>query len=133
MKNGRNICQDDNGCTYRIWAYNNDKPAGYNFYTSYPVMFRQVIYLDGKAHWYDAYGSRNLGINGDDNDDAVVVWDSNGNSGDDFKLFDDSSSRTPTSQSPTTETSANELYFEYFRSMDSYNSGREYIVTLCDY
>jgi len=74
--NGRNICEDDNGCSYRVWKYTTTRPAGTEFFTSYPVMFRQRE-VAGLHFWYDAYvNGGQQGTNGDTSTDTRFVnWD----------------------------------------------------------
>jgi hypothetical protein len=71
-KNGRNICNDIAGCTIRIWYVPLlGNMAGANFYTSYPVAFRQA----DDDSWLFAY-KNNRGINGDSKAVAVTSgWD----------------------------------------------------------
>ncbi len=64
--NGRNICTDDNGCTYRIWQTSPTYPQGFNFYGTSPIMFRQVASGKiGAGKWIDALDNQK-GTNGDD-------------------------------------------------------------------
>ena len=54
--NGKNICEDDTGCTYRIWAYDGTHPAGFKFRGTLPAMFHQVLNTSNTTHpWRAAF------------------------------------------------------------------------------
>ncbi|MEK6850563.1 MAG: hypothetical protein AABX85_03235 [Nanoarchaeota archaeon] len=109
LKDGRNICEDNNGCTYRIWRYRDDYPAGFDFYTSYPVMFRQT----SAGNWLDSAGNQ-VGINGDKVQKSLFSdW---GNSA----LYDDQDGwLLPKTKDGLT-----------FRD---YSAGTAFLITICDY
>ncbi|GEM_PF-4242387 len=106
----RNICEDGNGCTYRIWRYTAAKPAGANFYTSSPVMLRQIA----SHNWHDGYGNQ-IGINGDGTVVLIVNWD------DVLYIWDDNSVFTNGENSPDALT---------WRDA---SSSHGFLITLCDY
>lgn len=109
LKDGRNICEDNNGCTYRIWRYDSTRPAGIDFYTSYPVMFRQT----SAGNWHDAAGNQ-YGINGDKV--SKTLFSDFGNSA----LYDD------LDDLPLPKTKDSLTFRDY-------NSNQAFLVTICDY
>ncbi len=119
VKNGRNICEDDDGCSYRIWRYDtrsgsNYRPAGSRFYTSYPVMFRQKA-VSGAHYWHDAYGD-NVGVNGDGTDKRFLDWDQG------IALWDDYG---------FSESGYNAVY--YVQTQNSWDAPVYFIISVCDY
>ena len=56
---GKNMCSDTNGCSYRAWRYNATEPQGVNLYGSNAFIIRQIS--DGR--WVDSQNN-NRGNNG---------------------------------------------------------------------
>jgi hypothetical protein len=104
--NGKNICSDQNGCSYRIWRYTSTFPQGANFYTSNPITIRQIS--DGR--WTDAEGN-NRGTNGDGVAKSFLSWEG-------LNMSDDNVTGGETSK-------------DAFSLTDSQNDDG-YIATICD-
>ena len=107
IKNGRNICEDSNGCTYRLWRYTAANPAGENLYATFAVVFRQIE--GGK--WHDSSGDQK-GVNGNSVSTALI------NNWEGSSLYDDLSN---------VETSKDSLSFK-----DNAPS-HAYVMTICDF
>ncbi len=118
IKNGRNICEDDDGCSYRIWKYDTRgasyRPAGAKFYTSYPVMFRQKN-ISNVHYWHDAYGD-NTGVNGDGVNKKFLGWDEGLDIWDDYGF---------------SESSPNSVY--YLQSNSTWNAYVYFLISVCDF
>lgn len=73
IANGRNICSDNDGCTYKFWYRDDGHPAGSNFYTSHAPLLKQVA--DGT--WIDSVGdggASGTDVNGDGVRAYVFTW-----------------------------------------------------------
>lgn len=81
VKDGRNLCTDDEGCTYRLLKYNSANPEGLNMYGKNAYYIRQNAVTGA---WYDSNNDQQ-GINGDS-----VRKDFGSFSSGDFTFTDDS-------------------------------------------
>ncbi len=115
--NGRNICEDSDGCTYRIWRYTAARPAGSNFYTSNPIAFRQIL-NQGSHDWHDAVGNQ-TGKNGDGVEKKMIDWES-------FIMNDDLIS-------PPDECQGDYENYPDSLSWRDNSDSSAYFVVICDY
>jgi len=120
--NGRNICEDDDGCSYRIWNTSTEWPGGTAFYTTNPIMFRQKI--RGSTHyWHDAKGD-NKGINGDSERTPILHWEGY------LRLYDDCDGSSDyckgSNNIRTYERDPNQLSYKVL------SSGRNIVISICD-
>ena|SRR3989338_2926997 len=109
IKNGRNICADENGCSYRITSNTAGGPIDY--VKNYPVLFTQF----SNNIWLDSAGNQ-IGINGDGTEKTFNLgWAS-------AELLDDH----PSGTAPT-ENSVDALTFR------DNNNARGFSIVICDY
>jgi hypothetical protein len=103
----KNMCSDLNGCSYRIWRYDNSNPEGTNLFGNNSYLIRQT----STGKWIDSQGN-NSGVNGNSmQDDLIGSWDG-------VAIFSDDSS---------VEHSPDKL------SIKDTSSSQSVVVTMCDF
>lgn len=121
MKNGRNICADGWGCTYRVWAYTDEWPSGLYLYGNTAYAFKEDA---STGKWHDAYGDQ-TGTNGDGTGKALFNDWHNGD------LWDD----------PGTQDKWRKIGGDYYTESDPKNSlafldrsnTYGFVVAVCDF